>query len=156
MKNSLWGIIFQLLNFQSFNYNKTMETRNYSEALNEGYKRLHSQIEVERAKPENAEVHEREIVKKSVVSVVQSIKKTQPTEEKKEETQSELHVIPQYAEQEPEALKKEIETLVELAANKGLEQAVQVSLKCSSFVQDAFHDALVDNLVPELKKRGMI
>jgi hypothetical protein len=133
-----------------------METRNYSEALNEGYKRLHSQIEVERAKPENAEVHEREIVKKSVVSVVQSIKKTQPTEEKKEETQSELHVIPQYAEQEPEALKKEIETLVELAANKGLEQAVQVSLKCSSFVQDAFHDALVDNLVPELKKRGMI
>lgn len=133
-----------------------MEIRNYSEALNEGYKRLHSQIEVERAKPENAEIQERDIVKKSVVGVVQSIKATQPTEEKKEEKPVELHVIPEYAEKEPEMLRKEIETLVESAANNGLEQAVQESLKHSSFVQDAFHDALVDKLIPEMKKRGIL
>jgi len=133
-----------------------METRNYSETLNDGYKRLHAQIEVERAKPENLEVQEREIVKKSVIGVVQSIKTTVPLEEKKEEKQPEFHVIPQYAEQESEALRKEIEALVESAANNGLEQAVQESLKHSSFVQDAFHDALVDRLIPELKRRGIL
>ena len=133
-----------------------METRNYSEALNEGYKRLHTQIEVERAKPENAEIQERDIVKKSVVGVVQAIKTTQPAEEKKEEKPAELHVIPEYAEREPEMLRKEIEALVESAANNGLEQAVQESLKHSSFVQDAFHDALVDKLIPEMKKRGIL
>ncbi|MFA5870724.1 MAG: hypothetical protein WC842_02465 [Candidatus Paceibacterota bacterium] len=134
-----------------------METRNYSEALTEGYKRLHAQIEVERAKPENLEIQEREIVKKSVVGVVQSIKTSSPsTEEKKEEKQPELHVIPEYVERESNALKEEIEALVESAANKGLEQAVQASLKHSAFVQDAFHDALVDRLIPELKKRGIL
>jgi len=133
-----------------------METRNYSEALNEGYKRLHSQIEVERAKPENTEIQERDLIKKSIVGVVQSVKATQPVEEKKEEKPVELHVIPEYANDEPEAIRKEIETLVELAANNGLERAIQSSLKHSAFIQDAFHDALVDKLIPELRKRGIL
>lgn len=133
-----------------------METRNYSEALNEGYKRLHSQIEVELAKPENAEIQERDIVKKSVIEVVQSIKAIQPVEEKKEEKSVELHVIPKYAESQPEILRKEIEMLTESAVNNSFEQAVRESLKHSLFVQDAFHDALVDKLIPEMKKRGIL
>jgi len=46
--------------------------------------------------------------------------------------------------------------LVDIVFAKGLAAGVREAKRQPPFVEDAFHDALVDKLLPELKKRGII
>lgn len=46
-----------------------------------------------------------------------------------------------------------IEQLINLALKEGIEKAIKASLKYSYFIQDAFHDALVDRFLPYLKEK---
>ena len=52
--------------------------------------------------------------------------------------------------------KNKIEQLINLAFSKGLEMAVAEAKKSVPFVEDAFHDALTDKLLLELKRRGIL
>lgn len=55
-----------------------------------------------------------------------------------------------------EEIKRAVEGLIELAFKRGIGVAISLARKTNPFVEDAFHDALVDKLLPELKKRGFI
>src|SRR3989344_7133277 len=57
---------------------------------------------------------------------------------------------------EGEEAKKAVGTLVHMVFTEGLDHAVRASKKYPPFLEDAFHDALVDRLVPGLKKRGVL
>ena len=43
-----------------------------------------------------------------------------------------------------------------MAAGEDITKAVNEARKYPPFVEDAFHDALIDKFLPELKKRGII
>ena len=45
---------------------------------------------------------------------------------------------------------------MDMVFEKGLEVALKEAGKQTPFIEDAFHDALVDKLLPELKKRGIV
>lgn len=50
----------------------------------------------------------------------------------------------------------EIERLVDMALHHDIRRALAIARRRNPFVEDAFHDALVDKILPELKKRGII
>ena len=52
--------------------------------------------------------------------------------------------------------KEAIEKLLGIAATGDIVGAVRMAKKYPPFLEDAFHDALADKLIPELKKRGII
>jgi hypothetical protein len=69
-----------------------------------------------------------------------------------------LNVLPNYAAGDAvaPAVKLEVERLIDIVFDKGLDAGIRESKRHLPFVQDLFHDALVDKLLPELEKRGII
>lgn len=49
-----------------------------------------------------------------------------------------------------------VEALLQIAVDKGILRAFRDSKKYPPFIQDAFHDALADKLVPEMERRGIL
>ena len=85
---------------------------------------------------------------------------TEPEEPKpagNPEPPEESSVLPKYLETSPEPqVELEVEKLIDMVFHDGIERALKESKRHAPFVQDAFHDSLVDRLLPELKKRGVI
>ncbi|MBZ1348876.1 MAG: hypothetical protein KY053_01410 [Candidatus Liptonbacteria bacterium] len=65
-------------------------------------------------------------------------------------------VFPDYLEDYPEELKLEVERLINIAWNKGIEAAVKTANYQGPFIIDAFHDALTDKLYKKFKEKGLI
>lgn len=100
------------------------------------------------------------IVKESLKSIAQSIspQSVSPTSSVVNDTveTNSNSVFPSYLNKGiNENDSKKIETLVNIAFEKNLDEAINLSKKESPFIEDAFHDALTEKLVPELKKRGV-
>lgn len=55
----------------------------------------------------------------------------------------------------PEAA-HEVSILLDLAIHGDVRKALRVARKRTPFVEDAFHDALVDNVLPQMRQRGLI
>lgn len=64
--------------------------------------------------------------------------------------------LPDYMQAEPADVKLKVEKLLDLAWHKGIQRAAKEAAISGSLVLDAFHDALIDKLYPELKKRGLL
>ncbi|MDP1718839.1 MAG: hypothetical protein Q8L24_00205 [bacterium] len=64
--------------------------------------------------------------------------------------------LPGYAQSEPADIKLKIEKLLEVAWHKGVRQAAREAASAGPLVLDAFHDAVIDKLYPELQKRGLL
>jgi len=65
-------------------------------------------------------------------------------------------LLPQYAQSAPAETRLEVEYLLDVAFHHGIAKANTEAMKSSPFVIDAFHDALVGKLYPELQKRGIL
>ncbi len=132
-----------------------MKVRNFDENLEKSLGKLGEQIERERAAAETEAPPEREVVKRSI----QALSRDLPEEEKEErKPRTEDSTLPGYlqdGERNEDAIKK-VEDLVGMVFEKGLEVALKEAGKQPPFIEDAFHDALVDKLLPELKKRGIV
>lgn len=132
-------------------------TRNFSENLEKDFEKLTTAIG-ERHLMEKAPLPEKEIVKKSFGIFVPPPAPAPAAAASQTEEKSESPFLPQYLQDdgaEPEVEKK-IESLIDLALAKGLAEACNAARREKPFVMDAFHDALADKLIPELKKRGVI
>ena len=165
MKRGLTIISFLL----RFSYNEDMvQVRNFSDSLDSHLERLNAHIETEREKPSSELSSSHEIVKRSLEKYAEQVAPLQNVSV--QQTQYSVPVsqatpisagsgsLPNYFFDSEIAagIKEEVSKLVESAFSEGLEKAITESRKHTAFVQDAFHDALVDKLMPELKKRGMI
>ncbi len=64
--------------------------------------------------------------------------------------------LPDYAQSEPADVKLKIEKLLDMAWHKGIRNAAKEAALAGPLVLDAFHDALIDKLYPELQKRGLL
>ena len=49
-----------------------------------------------------------------------------------------------------------MEHLLQIATDDDVVKAVKEAKKYPPFIEDAFHDALIDKFLPEMKKRGII
>jgi len=64
--------------------------------------------------------------------------------------------LPAYMNDSSPESKLEVEFLIDIAMHNGIDKANAEAAKSSSFVLDAFHDALAGKLYPEFQKRGIL
>jgi len=134
-----------------------MKVRNFHENIEKSLERLGKHVEREKASFETESPTDEQIVKRSIQAFRQDLPQDEDDGQREEESGEEKNsVLPGYLQDDDEAIKKEVENLVEQVFDKGLEAALKSAAKQSPFIEDAFHDALVDKLLPELKKRGII
>ena len=115
------------------------------EVLEADIARLATEIQKHREKPEMKGLSEKEILTRSL----QAFEATPPSPPSS-------GPLPEYARASSAGTKLEIEYLLDMAFHKGITQAAKEARKSNPFVFDAFHDALVGRLYPELKKRGIL
>lgn len=137
-----------------------VKVKNFHENLEKSLERLGQQIETERQHPDAQALPEREIVKKSIKSFSKTAAPKEDDDKSLPGVSSvgEETILPAYLQGEgvESKIKFEVESLVDLVFHKGLEKALSEASKHSPFIEDAFHDALVDKLLPELKRKGII
>ena len=137
-----------------------VKIQNFHEALERDLARLTAEIKEQQKAVESGELSEREIIKKSLKSLSSAISPqvTQAAADEEEKEEGKISVLPSYLESgnvDPK-VKAEVEQLVDLVFHRGLGKAFQEAKRKPAFIEDAFHDALVDKLLPELKRRGII
>ncbi|MDO8557462.1 MAG: hypothetical protein Q7R98_03290 [Candidatus Jorgensenbacteria bacterium] len=126
---------------------------NFNEAFEKHLGEIGAEVERQKENPEARGLEEREIIRRAVESV------SRPQEEG---TQNNVPVgtgnLPSYlaAKKSDVAAQEEVNHLISVAFQKGIIEAESEAVKRPAFVLDAFHDALIDHIIPELKKRGMM
>ena len=129
------------------------KVKNYHENLEMAIQKLALEVEVQKKSPEVSRLGEKEIVKKSLQTLVQTALQTPASPQ-----EPAAPILPSYLQKEDAdpRVKLEVEKLVDMVFHKGLFEASEEAKKHPPFVEDAFHDVLVDKLLPELKKRGVL
>lgn len=142
--------------------------KNFSESLDAHLDRLQTHINTEREKPSSELASPREIVKQSIQMYAEQLAPLQNisvanagqgglVSQATPAYGASGSTLPNYFFDSDiaDGIKREVTKLVEAALSDNLETAIKESRKHSAFVQDAFHDALVDKLMPELVKKGV-
>ncbi len=136
------------------------KVQNFSENLEKSFTRLGHEINARREAPEAPARPEREVVKESVRAIAESAP-VAPVPDAPSPAPADgpnAAVLPAYLSDTsaPEEVTRTVEQLVQLMFKTDIETAVSAAKRYPPFVEDAFHDALVDKLLPELKKRGYL
>ncbi len=142
-----------------------MKVQNFSENLEKSFARLSHEVAKRVELPENRDLSERELVKESLHSLAQSegspasnlnnpipsAPVSAPTSVPGED------FLPGYlSDNENESIKKSVEHLIQIVVQDDVIEAVKEAKRYPPFIEDAFHDALIDKFLPEMKKRGII
>lgn len=135
-----------------------MNIKNFSENLEKDLGRLTAEI-TERRQQESPDLSDRHILKKSLEIFVPKEAALPDSDVviADNQTQPKDNFMPSYVVSgENKESQDKIQALVDLAFKDGLTEAWKAARQEAPFVIDAFHDALVDKLLPELKRRGVI
>lgn len=126
--------------------------QNLHPALERDIARLTEEIGKHRESPELKGAESKELIRESLRSLTPEPAAPQPSVPKDDGSA----VLPSYMRDEPAATKLMVEELLELSLHTGITQGLKEARKAGPYILDAFHDALVDKLYPELKKRGIV
>ena len=140
------------------------KVKNFSENVEKGLARLGHEVARQMELPDRAGLTEREIVKESLKSITQEETNPPAAEVAISSTPVSAPVsvpaddfLPNYlAPGDSDRIRKSLEHLLQIAVSEDIEKAVSEARKYPPFIEDAFHDALIDKFLPELKKRGII
>ena len=123
---------------------------NEGEHLEKSFDRVIANLPVKTAEILPEQDIERERVKEALLKITD-----QEVISEKESPQPTSEVPNYFAEEaiEPD-IQKKVEVLIGVAMEQGIPMALKLAKKQDVFIQDALHDALIDRLLPELKKRG--
>lgn len=135
-----------------------VKVQNFHERLEHDLERLTASIQSVKERPEAREWSEREVLKHSLQAFGETVTTPLPPPPPQEEKSRKDSLLPGYLERDgaDPRVKLEIEKLVDLVFHESLGRAMREAGKHPPFVQDAFHDALVDKLLPELKRRKVL
>ncbi|TSA45627.1 hypothetical protein D4R51_01580 [bacterium] len=138
-----------------------MKVQNFSENLEKHLVRLGHDVAKQRESPESRDLPEREIVKQSLKSLApeedQPVIADEPPTSPAPAAPPKDDFLPDYfSDSTDQGIKKSVEHLLEITKDGNIPKAVKEARKYPPFVEDAFHDALIDKFMPELKKRGII
>ncbi len=134
--------------------------QNFSESLDKSLDRLGAEVSKKVESPEFKEAPIEHVVKESLRTL--SVSATPPaaavSAEKPRDQDPRARFLPSYLSDDAGdvEVKAVVENLVTLAFQSGVERAIAEAKRYPPFVEDAFHDALTEKLVPELRKRGII
>jgi hypothetical protein len=136
------------------------KVKNFHEALERDLQRLTAEIKERRSAPEVEKKPEWELVRESL-KVFHEEKElpSEPTTGAVEpSSQPVAAMLPSYLQDEstPPEVKLEVGRLIDMIFHEGLDKVIRQAQQQPPFVADAFHDALVDKLLPILKERGII
>jgi hypothetical protein len=137
-----------------------VKVQNFSESLDSSLNRLGAEVSKRVESPEFKEAPIEHIVKESLKSL--PVLETPPLAAvsggKPADQDPRARFLPSYLSDDAgnAEVKAVVENLVTLAFQSGIERAIAEAKRYQPFVEDAFHDALTEKLVPELRKRGII
>lgn len=138
-----------------------VKVQNFSEKAEPAIRAIGEHYEKVKERPEMNEKSEREIVKETLQSL-EKVKEqpmpTPPSSTQATKKDEQGQVFPKYigSTADDEEVKKQVEQLLGLVLEGKIIKALREAREKSPFIEDTFHDALVDKLIPELKKRGII
>lgn len=103
-----------------------------------------------------AHVEHKEVVKESLKEA--SVKAASAHPSASAAKMSDDDVLPAYLVKDGTnaTAKQQVTELLTIAVQKDLFKALAMARRAQPFVEDAFHDALVDHLVPVLKRKGVL
>jgi hypothetical protein len=118
--------------------------------------RLSKEIAEKKNLPEYKEISEKELIKQVLQPLIKTTAdgERQATSEKRESV--EKRILPDYLSDSPAEIKIQVEKLIDSVFHQGIDKVVKTAKQGNPFVLDAFHDALVDKLYEELKKRKLV
>lgn len=143
-------------------------------AVESVFSQIGKEIESTASRPEMGEAPHETIVKESIRSIrertpfhaetpieepVMPSEVAQPTQATHTQKDDDGGIFPVYLKDSDVSgaeAKQVVETLVHQVFEKGLDDTIRIAKKYPPFLEDAFHDALVDRLIPELKRRGIL
>jgi len=141
-----------------------VKVKNFHEGLEQNISRLGLKVNEVKRNPEMKNESPQKIVKKAIEDIhsevleKEGIFKAEIETQNTEKSKNYNDLLPSYllkSELDSE-VKKIILDLINLALENGVEEAIKKSRLYSPFIIDAFHDALVEKMLPELKKKGYI
>lgn len=125
--------------------------------------RVEEAVKASVSRPEFSNASPEHIVKESVKSIADTVLPPRAAEAviaapapQPAASPSDDSSLPGYLSSDSGEAAKTVANLVGLVFSEGLDKAIEASRKHDPFIEDAFHDALVEKLVPELKKRGVL
>lgn len=127
--------------------------QNLHPALERDIARLSEEIGRRRESPEMKQAEGRELLRQSLKAFTPPPVAPLPPAKEEEEG---MEVLPSYMKEDPAEMKLRVEQLLELSLHQGIKRGLKEARKAGPYILDAFHDALVDKLYPELKKRGIV
>lgn len=143
-----------------------VQIQNFSENLEKSFARLGHEVQKNLEAQEFQSAPEREVVRQAIKSFAEATPVPLP---ESDETAPPFppantppvprdDLLPSYmvTEGNSEDVKKTVEHLVQMVFDEDIEKAVLEARRYPAFVEDAFHDALTDKVLPELKKRGIV
>lgn len=138
-----------------------VKVQNFSENLDSSLNRLGVEVSKRIESPEFKEAPIKHVVKESLKSLPIREESPMPaaSRERPGNQDSTAQFLPSYlATDDPkdDQVRTIVENLITLAFQSDIERAIAAAKRYPPFVEDAFHDALTDKLVPELRKRGII
>ena len=135
-----------------------MQVKNFNEKLEAGLVKIGEEVKKQIEKPEAKILPEREVLKQSIQSLAAQIPNASVAAEAAKNESDKRTVLPDYLQSggADKAAVAEVERLVGVTFSEGLFSALAEARKRPPFVEDAFHDALTDKLLPELQKRGIL
>ncbi len=127
----------------------------------EDIERLASEVQQRHEKQKGGELEEREAVREAIKNLEDKSRfesqEALPSESDAQERGAPgTDKVPEYAKNEPPEIQAQIEELVTLALNKGIEAANRKARTYPPYIVDAFHDALTGVVYQELKQRGLL
>lgn len=130
--------------------------------LEKDIERLSQEVErlkgLEQGNYEKKEVVKRSFEKFSDDNLPQNISTDDDNDIKEDIVEKEKEFLPDYLQKTEgnDDVKLAVEELLNLTFQKGLNYTLKQAKKADPFVQDAFHDALTEKLMPLLEEKGII
>lgn len=137
---------------------------NFHKSLENDIEDLQEEIEKVKTSDDSEKFEKKEIIKKSFGSLASKKVSQKKVDFKKKKTKKQIKkssrsdLLPSYMDKEdvdPE-VRLAIEKLMDIVFHKGILAALKESKKYSPFIQDSFHDALAEKLVPLLEDKEIL
>ncbi len=125
----------------------------HDSAWGKDLEKIGKEVAEKKSTPEIKHYSDRDLVKQAIQPMAYPSGKPAPS---REQSSEEDKFLPDYLKEADPKIKNQVEKLLEDTVRNGLASGINEARKTSPFILDAYHDALIDKLHNELKKRKMI
>ncbi|MEK9154996.1 MAG: hypothetical protein AAB596_02950 [Patescibacteria group bacterium] len=146
-----------MADINSQNFEPFESTQGKHSILEADIERLSREILEKRSAPEYRDFSDKELLDNVIKPITKSDGDNKNLIDEIDKSDSaEKSFLPDYLKNSSSETKLEVEKLIDSVFHQGLAKAVNEAKNSNPAILDAFHDALVDKLYDELKKRNLL